>query len=207
MNSLEFQERWLAATGDEHVAEMESLARDIGFALPSISIAALRDFLSQFGPGAEATENRVARTFRATAIDIVASYETACTALDAERSAESLVLHEGWRRIMNELAEGPSGPSELAAVLGVSKSHTSRALSAMRRADLVEVSASTSAKERPHRLTSLGNRLVEKLNEEANVLPSPLEAERSEIAELVLRPLASFRFKTSRELRFYVGLL
>src|SRR6185369_316365 len=208
MDSVVFENRWNAATREADAAEMRSLARDIGFALPNRDGASLRRFLSTFGPTAGQTENVFARAFRTTAVEIVASYETALAALDAERSAESLVLHEGWHRTLSELAVRTLGPTDLASTLQLSKSYLSRALSAMRGADLVEVTPSTSGRERPHRLTGLGDRLLQKLNQEQPEADGAARtAEQSEIAELAARSLTSLSFKTAREITFYVALI
>jgi DNA-binding MarR family transcriptional regulator len=186
------RDRWNVAERDG--PELRVIARDLGHELIRNDLSACRQFISWAGPSTSTSDTFV-HGFRTALVELIGAYEQALEHHLDERRAEESVIHEGWWRILEQLAITPMGPSRLADQLESEKSSMSRTLERMREAGLVEVVRSSSGKERPHRLTMRGDSL---LSQRPTVISfqEAVVVEREELTMLATRSVAGLVFQS-----------
>ncbi|MBI3182160.1 MAG: hypothetical protein HYZ28_08440 [Myxococcales bacterium] len=146
---------------------LRSVGRDIGHELAFRNLPVIRELSAGLAlQGGEALEPWLAG-YRAALVDLLAACDAELSERERETDLERLVAErQHWAAVLRELAKGPSTPSELREAIGIQDSgQMSRLLAEVRAAGLAEVRVLErgDSRTRPHQLTLLGERIVEKL--------------------------------------------
>jgi DNA-binding MarR family transcriptional regulator len=153
--------------------ELRRLARALGTELSREHLDTLRSvrvalarlpIVSESGSAVDARS--YATGYVASMLDVTAEYEACVRQSDDARVLEQIVMREGFRELLALLRAGPRLPSELAEALGEERSRITRLLQRLRAAGLVMVhdSDSRDGRQRPHRLTAEGRRVLDRLD-------------------------------------------
>jgi DNA-binding MarR family transcriptional regulator len=153
-----------AATDGE---ELRRAARDLGHELTRNRVEVLREFRAELARLPEKGTAEFVLGYRNALRDVVAAFEAAVQpAQEEERALSFARATENARSILEQLADGPARPSELASRLGLDPSVVSRSLGRLRAASLAEslpASESMDGRSRLHMITLRGERVLGQL--------------------------------------------
>jgi DNA-binding MarR family transcriptional regulator len=150
------------ATAPEDPKELRRVARALGNELPRQRPEVLRCFRAGLARQ-PVTAGSHAEGYIAGLLDVAAEYEVSLRQAADQADIRRRALRKDWREVLVLLADGPRQPSDLAARVGKDRATLTRILKKLRAAGLVQVYASNEldGRTRPHRLTLLGQRIVE----------------------------------------------
>lgn len=153
------------ATAPENKKELRRVARALGNELPRHRLDVLRKFRAGLAKQ-RVTDGSLAEGYIDGLLDVTAEYEVSLRQGADECEIQRQALRKDWREVLLVLKEGPKRPSDVAALLAKDRPTVTRILKKLRAAGLVQVYASDEldGRTRPHRLTLLGQRIVEGLD-------------------------------------------
>jgi diguanylate cyclase (GGDEF)-like protein len=159
-------------------------------------LAALRRELAEV---ADPPEESFAAGYRAAVTDWLAAVEAALAPAARERAARRLLTdHPHWWALLRAADEHFVTPTEACGLLGTSLPTASRALASLREAGVLD--RVPAGKERPHRLTLLGARLLASAPAEAGApAGAPALALYDPVPEVYAEPV--FRSRLADEVR------